>query len=261
MTEAWSLLGAELSQWQARGLTADLWWRDDDAVSDTPALRRLIRTARVPVALAVIPAALQQDLAQLLSAGQDTAHVAVLQHGFAHYNHEPAGSKKAELGAARPAETVLSELAAGAAILRRHFGSRALPVLTPPWNRIAPAVTQGLAPRGFRGLTTYLPRAAAQPFAGLRQVNTHVDIIDWHGDRGFLGIEPTLALLIRHLRARRLGHADATEPTGILTHHLVHDEASWAFLERLQDWLSGFPMIRWLTAPAVFANILDQKEE
>jgi hypothetical protein len=27
-------------------------------------------------------------------------------------------------------------------------------------------------------------------------------------------------------------------PTGILTHHLVHDTATWRFLENLQDWLA-----------------------
>lgn len=260
MSAAWSALAEELAHWQAAGRMVDLWWRDDDAVADTPALRRLIRTARVPIALAVIPATLQPDLAQAL-ADSDAARVAVLQHGFAHRNHEPADRKKAELGGARPAATVLAELAQGAAILRQHFGTRALPVMTPPWNRIAPQVRDGLPGQGFRGLTTYLPRSAPQPVRGLRQVNTHVDIIDWHGARGFLGTEPALALLIRHLREGRLGHADAAEPTGILTHHLVHDEASWVFLDRLQDWLSRFPMIRWLTAPAVFANILDQKEE
>ncbi|HEX9449600.1 MAG TPA: hypothetical protein VF920_16560, partial [Dongiaceae bacterium] len=111
---------------------------------------------------------------------------------------------------------------------------------------------------GFRGLSTYLPRSAIEPVPGLRQVNTHVDIIDWHGGQGFLGEDQALGLLSRHLRARRLSKVESTEPTGLLTHHLVQDAASWHFLERLQDWLSAYPMVRWLSAHAVFAAATDR---
>ena len=160
-SDGWAELGEELARWRDAGRHADLWWRDDDAVDETPALRRLLAVARVPIALAVIPANLQPGLADGLSAGSaDAARVAVLQHGFSHRNHEPAGHKKAELGAARPSDLVLAELAAGQGMLHRAFGARALPVLTPPWNRIAPAVVDRLAEHGFRGLTTYQPRRA-----------------------------------------------------------------------------------------------------
>jgi len=249
----WASLAEELARWQNTGQRVDLWWRDDDAVADTPALRRLIEIARVPVALAVIPADLQPDLASCLAVTTEPDRFAVLQHGFSHRNHEPPDRKKAELGLARPGDLVLAELAQGKKILQQAFGARALPVLTPPWNRIAPAVIDHLPEQGFRGLTTYLPRRAPHAAAGLLQVNTHVDIIDWHGGRGFLGTDQSLALLTQHLRARRLKEADRIEPTGILTHHLVHDAASWLFLERLQDWLSTYPVIRWLTAREVFA--------
>ena len=260
MTDPWADFAEELTRWQETGHTATLWWRDDDAVRDTPALRRLIAVAQVPVALAVIPAEMQPDLPQLLAAGRAADDFSVLQHGFCHQNHEPGSRKKAELGAARPASTVLAELAAGWSMLQRGFGARALPVLTPPWNRIDPAVVAGLPQNGFRGLTTYLPRRQAEPVAGLRQANTHVDIIDWHGTRGFLGTEPVLGLLLRHLQARRLGTADITEPTGLLTHHLVHDAASWAFLQRLQDWLSRHPVIRWQPPAMVFGLAPDRME-
>lgn len=261
MDAAWTSLAQELSRWQEAGRSVDLWWRDDDAIQDTPALRRLIAVAQVPVALAVIPGAVKPDLPQALATAPSAEGFTVLQHGFRHLNHEPATRKKAELGAARAAETVAAELAAGWTILQQHFGTRAIPVLTPPWNRIAPEVVARLPRLGFRGLTTYLPRRQALAATGLRQVNTHVDIIDWHGGRSFLGIAPTLALLENHLRARRLGAADAAEPTGLLTHHLVQDAESWTFLQRLQDWLSRFPMIRWLPAMAVFPVIADRMEQ
>jgi hypothetical protein len=255
---SWSILADELARWGDAGLVADLWWRDDDAIADTPALRRLLEIAEVPVALAVIPGKLQPSLAAALVGRSPDAPVLALQHGFHHQNHEPAGRKKAELGAARDSRLVLADLRAGASIMAETFGKAALPVLTPPWNRIAPAVIQQLPNLGFRGLSTYLPRRQAAPVPGLLQVNTHVDIIDWHGGRQFIGADRALSLIAGHLRARRLGEADCTEPTGLLTHHLVQDDASWSFLSRLQDWLSDYPVLRWLTAQTVFAVETDR---
>jgi hypothetical protein len=75
----------------------------------------------------------------------------------------------------------------------------------------------------------------------LNIVNTHVDVIDWHGGRGFLGEAAALDLLIGHLSARRQGRADPDEPTGLLTHHLVHDADTWRFLENLQDFIRDHP--------------------
>jgi hypothetical protein len=253
----WDDLEEELAQWAANGRVVELWWRDDDAVADSVALRRLLDVATVPLALAVIPSELQPSLAEAL-ARSSRVPVAVLQHGFSHRNHEPEGRKKAELGTARDAAAILAELATGANLLAARFGALALPVLTPPWNRIAPGLLPMLPTLGLQGISTYLPRAMREPAPGLRQVNTHVDIIDWHGGRQFIGEEATLALLARHLRAKRLHQVDPAEPTGLLTHHLVQDAASWLFLSRLQDWLSAFPMIRWRTADAVFAIARDR---
>jgi len=64
---------------------------------------------------------------------------------------------------------------------------------------------------------------------GVVEINAHVDIIDWHGTRAFIGEEPALRGLISHIVA------NTGEPTGVLTHHAVHDEAAWAFLERLNE--------------------------
>lgn len=257
----WTDLDGELALWDEAGLVATLWWRDDDAVSDSSALRRLLEIANVPLALAVIPADLQPSLVDRLAATADTGSIAVLQHGFSHLNHEPPDRKKAELGTARPVDTVMEDLKKGREILRQAFSSRALTVLTPPWNRVAPAVVAGLPAIGFSGLSTYLPRIKKSPVPSLRQVNTHVDLIDWHGGGGFIGLDAALHLLTEHLRARRIGDVDAVEPTGLLTHHLVQDEATWAFLVRLQDFLSSSPVIRWLQGDEVFAEVAEQDNQ
>ncbi len=249
---AWDTLPQELELWRARERRATIWWRDDDAVRPGPALDRLLAlSARhgAPLALAVIPAAAEPALARRLA---EAPQAVVLQYGYAHRNHAPDDRKKCELGRSRPAEAVLAELAAGRDRLGALFGARALPVLVPPWNRISVELLPALPGLGYRGLSTYTPRKAAHPVPELLQVNTHLDPIRWKPERRFLGEAAALDLLCGHLAARREGRADPDEPSGILTHHAVHDEALWRFLDRLLATLATHPAVRPLTAAAVF---------
>jgi hypothetical protein len=145
----------------------------------------------------------------------------------------------------------------GAAQMAALFGPEALPVLVPPWNRIAPELTRALPKLGLTGLSTYGARQVSAPVPGLTQANTHVDIMRWDAPRGFLGEPEALDLLCGHLQARRLAAADGTgvdptEPTGLLTHHLAHDEDAWEFLERVLPLLARHPATRAVTASEVF---------
>jgi hypothetical protein len=79
-----------------------------------------------------------------------------------------------------------------------------------------------------------------------------VDLIAWRGGRGFVGEEAALGAAVRHLTAKREGRADAGEPTGWLSHHAVHDEAAWAFLERLFETCRPAPGLRWRGAQELF---------
>ena len=248
----WDDLARECAAWGESGRLATWWWRDDDAVAATPALDQLLLVAQGPIALAVIPAKLQPSLAPRL---QQNPQAAVLQHGFAHRNEAPAGGRKSEFPDERDLERVAGDLTDGFRTLRDAFGPQFLPVLTPPWNRIGGRAVAILQSIGFIGLTRYLPRSAPQ-IHGVNQVNTHVDVIDWRGSngpvRGFLGESACLDLFIGHLQARRLGTVDANEPTGILSHHLVHDPATWRFLEKLRDFLANQAAARLLDPSAVF---------
>ncbi|MEX2454239.1 MAG: hypothetical protein WD470_06020, partial [Rhodospirillaceae bacterium] len=185
---AWDRLTAELDAWAAAGLTTALWWRDDDAADATPALDRLLalrRDAGAPLALAVVPATAAAALARALAGERD---IDILQHGFAHRNHRPAGEKKAELGAERGLWDIAREIADGRGRLDALFGDgRWLEVMVPPWNRIDPAVAALLPGLGFHGLTGFGPRAVPETVPGLVAVNTHVDIVDWRTTRGFAG--------------------------------------------------------------------------
>jgi hypothetical protein len=228
----------ELEQELSRRPVA-FWWRDDDAMEASPALERLLdlsQRRRVPLALAVVPDGAQAGLFRMLH-----AHVTVLQHGTDHRNRAESGGKKTEYPQGEPVDTALARISAGMERLRGAAGKNLLPVLAPPWNRIGNDVVKKLPSIGITGLSTYGARASAEPVPGLRQVNTHVDIVAWRRGRRFIGEEAAFASLARAL--------SRDEPIGWLTHHAVHDEAAWDFLERLFT-VKG---ARWLSAAEAFS--------
>jgi hypothetical protein len=246
----WHALGEEATRWQESGRTAQLWWRDDDATDSEPALDRLLalhRATRVPLALAVVPAHATPALADRLAAEPG---VDLLQHGYAHLNHAAPGEKKAELGPHRPAMVVLGELGTGWLALERLFGDRALSVMVPPWNRIAPALVPTLPEIGFSGLSTFGPRGRVRPVRGLLQVNTHADLIDWKNGGGFAGEAAVLGALVAALAHARTVTA---EPVGLLSHHLAMDGGAWDFLRSVLEKASTLPGIRIRPAHELFA--------
>ena len=248
----WNDLGDELDRWADGGRGATLWWRDDDAVEATPGLDRLLglRAALgVPLALAVVPASAGKDLAAAIAGA---GGVSLLQHGYAHRNHAADGERKAELGPGRAPEEALGELAAGRERLAALFGDPPAIVLVPPWNRIADRLLAHLGAAGYRGLSTYGPRARVLAAPGVVQVNTHVDVIDWRGGRGFVGEAAALGLAVGHLAARRAAAGNGGEPTGLLSHHLVHDAAAWDFIEAFIAATADHPAVRWLDAAEAF---------
>src|SRR5215470_16019652 len=253
----WDALAHELDAWGEAGEVATLWWRDDDAVADTPALRRLLAAVAAsqthavpaPLNLAVIPLAAEASLSRLLP---EAANVTVLQHGYAHANHAPAGAKKAEFPRGRPVLDMLAELRSGRARLRDLFGAKALPVFVPPWNRIDPALVERLPDVDITGLSIYGTRAMAPTRPPIVHVNAHIDLVDWHGGRGFVGTEPALKLAVDHLTARRQNRADRGEATGLLTHHLVHDDATWDFIGSFVRFIDARGAARWLSGPDLF---------
>lgn len=252
MTSAWMELRSECARWKDAGRVVDFWWRDDDACHEDAALTQLLQLAaqeQVPLALAVIPLGVQP---QVLSPKEHG--VWLLQHGCDHANRAGAGEKKTEFPAAEPTEQALARLQHGWAQLQ---GPAAVQVLVPPWNRIGSTRLPGLlAQAGYRGLSRFGARARGTALAGLVQVNTHVDIIDWHGTRGFVGEDRALHAALAHLQARREGRVDPDEATGWLTHHLVHDAACWDFLARLFAFCREEGAVVWQSADRLFSPVL-----
>lgn len=225
---SWARLQAEI----ARRGGVRFWWRDDDAAAPSPALERLLAFG-IPISLAVVPDAAVPELFKKMG-----NHVAVLQHGSDHVNRAAPGEKKTEFPAAEPDAQALERLAAARGRLRRLAGERALPVLVPPWNRIREELAAKIGSIGLTGLSR---DGRAKAVQGIRQVNTHIDIVAWHEGRRFIGEEQALSAALELM--------EMTQPLGWLTHHAVHDEAAWSFLEKLAR-LEG---VRWQSGGELFS--------
>ncbi len=135
------------------------------------------------------------------------------------------------MGGARPVEAALDDLRRGFDRMSALFGTRFLPVVAAPWNRIAPEVAARVHECGFTALST---SSWHRTGTLLPEINTQVDIMDWTGGRIGHRLEAIAAEVLRRLQQAR-AHGGA--PLGILTHHLVHDETAWATLESLIAYL------------------------
>lgn len=252
MKTDWAKLREELAELRSAEMRLPIWWRDDDAIQPTTELDRLtIMSQRtgVPVHLAVIPKFAGPPLADQV---KGVSNLIPVVHGWAHQNHAPAGSKKAEFGAGRAGAA--QDAANGLTSLRTLFGAQLAPMFVPPWNRIDPTIYSELVKAGYKILSTFTPRTTAKPVPGLTQINTHIDPIDWRGTRGLIDSTALINQIVKLLRDRRIGDADNAEPLGLLTHHLVHTTDVWDFTEQLLDTLQTGPTDRFRTTTETQSN-------
>ena len=250
--EVWHPLSAELDAWAEAKTQATFWWRDDDAIEPTPALDRMLAlSARfaVPLGLAVIPAKATAALAERLAT---EATVDVLQHGFIHKNHAKADERAAEYGPQRPLELRLAEQATGWRMLEAF--PRRIPVFVPPWNRYDPELAAGFARQNVKAVSAFGP--AKQLPSAIVECNCHVDIISWRTTRGFAGSGKSVKKLVDHLQARRMGSTQSGAATGLLSHHLVHDDGCWVFLADLFSRLEHHSAVRWVRPMEAVRNIM-----
>ena len=251
----WQALIAELDRWAFAGRRVELWLRDDDAIAPSAQLDRLAALSErfaVPVLLATIPLLAEEALAQRL---ESAPLLFPCQHGVRHENHAPAPQKKAEVGSHRPPDVVLADIAQGWRRLHELFGTRALPVFVPPWNRIDPAIALALPSIGLVGLSCFRKFSLGAP-GGPVLVNSDLDLIDWHGGRSGRSAEDLLAEMLVLLASRRTQKEGGTQ-FGLLLHHRDHDAASWTFLESLLARIGGHAAIDFVTPQALFALPVD----
>ncbi|WP_299044059.1 polysaccharide deacetylase [uncultured Tateyamaria sp.] len=233
----WTPLRTELAACRRDAVVVPFWWRDDDAIAPTEPLDHLETIAQrvgLSVHMAVIPAHATPALADRM----DGQRLIPLVHGWAHHDHSGPREKKNEFLTERPG--LAQDSARALDRMLALFGAGVRPMFVPPWNRIQPALLSGLADQGYTAVSTFGPRARAEAAPGLAQINTHIDPIWWKGTRDLVEPDAVIATACAHLSARRHGAEDATEPFGLLTHHLVHTPAIWAFTTGfLHEMLSG----------------------
>ncbi len=242
--DEWASLQAELALWRTAGRRARLWLRDDDATAPSPALDRLLRiTASQPILLAVIPEQATEALAARL---RRTPAVSVIQHGWRHRMNARDGEKKSEFPPSRdPAEGVAA-LRRGREKLEALFGAQFQPILAPPWNRLSDKLAARLPEAGIAGLSRFHAAPAQRPNGapGLTRIDVDIDIIDWRGGRGGKPATTLVGEIVAKLAWARKN--DPAVPVGVMTHHLVHDETAWRFLERLFEQTRRDPGAVWV---------------
>jgi len=235
----------ELEHRRIAGKPVRFWLRDDDAVKPSAALSRfntLTERYSIPTTLAVIPENTGKALVENLS---HMKHINIAVHGWSHKNHAPENEKKQELGSHRSSELVLAELSRGLSKLSALYKDRFVPLLVPPWNRIADDLVDSLADIGFTGLSTF----GHEKPAVIKMMNTHVDLIDWKGTRGGRESDQLVGEFIKIMRATE-------KPVGFLTHHLVHDELAWRFIEDFFEMTKHHDGCCWMSSREVLDETL-----
>jgi hypothetical protein len=220
----WTPLRSALARCRDTNTPLPIWWRDDDAIEPTPALDQLSTISEkigMPIHLATIPKTARDTLVPFI---REQPHIVPCVHGWNHINTAPSGLKKSEFGV--PRDTAEQDLKQALDRMKHLFGDEYLALFVPPWNRIDVSLPAVLASLNFSGFSTYGPRPKS---AALPQINTHIDPIFWRGHRGLADPTSLIAQAAEILDARCNCTQDATEPFGLLTHHLVHVPEVWEF--------------------------------
>jgi hypothetical protein len=240
-------LDIELDHWFRGGRQPRFFLRDDDAGSDTKALRRLITLCNAhdaPLLLAAVPKYADAALGRLV---RSELLMTGAVHGYAHVSHSPAGEKPCEFSRRRSAEAMLAEMQEARETLDRLFGEKLSAILVPPWNRIHDEAVPLAADSGFRAISSHGwpgSRAHGENGGPLPRINTHVDIIHWSSGGTGRHIGWVIDEVARNLGvARRKGW----QTIGILTHHRNHDARAWNVLDQLFRRLAE-AKAQWLTA-------------
>src|SRR5262245_4194320 len=237
-------LGRELEAWLTMGLTAAIWWRDDDARSDTPQLRRLLDIAvgsQIVVALGVVPRGADDTLVNLVSG----KHCCIWQHGLSHDFHVSG-----EFGDGRSLPIMMKDALCGQRALDRLFGPAGWqPVFVPPNHSLSMTFKSLIPYLGYVGLSAGVPLTPLLDHVS--EVNAEIDLMSWP-DGEILPETAISEMLIEQLKLRRERKVPVDRPIGILTHHLVFDVKAWSFVSRLLEFLRSHRAVKMLDADRLF---------
>ena len=264
----------ELDRWQARGLIAKFWWRDDDAQFANDAFARLIDLARsqsLPLVLAVSPMLMTDPFVAVLNG---LHNVSVAAHGYRHINHATA-PLTGEFGPDRSLEVMRREIEELAGEFAVRFPDTGIAMFAPPWHAFDLRLVSDLARVGFRVLSKLesrvsrglglaaaqvkeirltLPRRPIKPRRGpIERLDCSVGLLNYVGPKAT--VDPRIfEKLVRALSARRLGFLAVDKPIGILSHHLAHDEDAWTRLSQVLAVTRCHPAARYVQSTELSAQ-------
>ena len=181
----------ELDAWNAAGLVARFWWRDDDAVTVTPQLRRLLTVSNdfgIGAGVAVIP---KQAKVELVDAICPT-RCCIWQHGWGHDFYESG-----EFGNGRRLGAMISDALEGRNALDALCGESGWQrVFVPPNHGLAMDFKNLIPALGYTVLSAGVPLTPEVPHVA--ELNAEVDVMDWPRGR-VLGEDDIFILLAAQL--------------------------------------------------------------
>lgn len=238
-------LRSELGAWADAGITARFWWRDDDAVSETPQLRRLLAIAQdtgILPALGVVPERADDSLVELVA----TTPCSIWQHGWGHDYRQGSG----EFGEGRPIDLMIEDALSGQRALDRLFGPSGWQrVFVPPYHLMSMPFKAHLPRLGYLGVSAGVPLTPR--LEHVVEVNAEIDVMNWREDR-ILGEDALCQMVIDQLKSRRLQEVPLERPVGILTHHLAFDEDAWDVVSRIFAFLRSHHAVELVRASTLF---------
>ena len=228
--EGWlSRLEAVFKQ-QSREARPSIFFRADDiGVAGKPfeALCRLFRHHSIPLAMAVVPAWLNDGRREQLfeHAGLEEPLWGWHQHGWRHVNWQRVG-KKSEFGEQRPIDRQIRDISQGRDKMRKTFGDRFLPIFTPPWNRLSSTTLTALDRLDFKAVSMG-NRLPGNPNhrVSLKHLKIHLDLHTRKGSDPVSDYEALLAEIAALMTKR--------EPVGIMIHHQRMTIFAFEFLHEL----------------------------
>lgn len=223
-----------------------IFFRDDDggwADERLLALLDLFEAVRLPIDLAVIPAALTPSMAAALRlrVGCAPHRIGLHQHGYSHCNHASSG-RKCEFGAERARADQRADIATGRQLLGQWFGDLPDPIFTPPWNRCTDTTREILQELGFRAISCDISaRLTGSPALAALPVS-----VDWsRGAREDAGDGVRLGTAL-------LEAVQGAGPVGIMLHHADLDMRSTAWLAECLAVFAAHPNV----IPTLMRNAL-----
>jgi hypothetical protein len=212
----------------------------------------------IRIGLAAIPGKILPGLTHFLD--HHTRQFYPMCHGWKHINHS-RGNKPGEFGPDRPLSNMIKDAESALSLFSEHFDS-VKAIFVPPFNRVTPAVVKALPNIGFFGVSlmpNYLERKILQfgpqlawsnlikipEFSGSPRMDVHLDMINWK-TKTAPETKTIVDHLMRHLRGRRLGLMATDTPIGLLTHHLVHNDAIWRACDEAMEVLRSHKAVEFI---------------